>query len=100
MVSSGVLTNSKQHSKPTGKGDEMAESIAERVAWEVVNDVCDGTIPSRQVLIDYAQQRIQAAIDEAVLAERARCAGIAEEWSPYCAEAIRSRTVGAPTSKP
>jgi hypothetical protein len=45
----------------------MAESLAERVAREVVNDVCDGTIPSRQVLIAYAQQRIQAAIDEAVL---------------------------------
>ena len=85
----------------------MAESLAERVARELHYDDPGNEWLNEQdnrkcaeLWLKWATQRIQAAIDEAVLAERARCAGIAEEWSPYCAEAIRSRTVGAPTSKP
>jgi hypothetical protein len=102
--------NSKQHSKPTGKEDEMAESIAERVAREIAEEFDLPLYDNNQdPAAEWMTERIQAAIDEAVLAERQACEGIAAEYHDHSTDCggcvgeiisqlIRARNVGAPTS--
>jgi len=81
----------------------MAESLAERVAREYYDRTAQPGLAPRLA------RCIQAAIDEAVLAEREACAEIADAVHTYLAvhgfvvfpgNAIRARSVGAPTSKP
>jgi hypothetical protein len=98
---------------------KMAESIAERVAREWIEHSRGlGGICNHHTDQECFAERIQAAIDEAVLhnfttgelvevavrAERERCAKLVEAIAPTTyvqriAEAIRSRGVGTPTSK-
>ena len=82
----------------------MNESIAERVARDFVTKWPSLDATDDEVVADLAP-RIQAAIDEAVLAEReacadeARCGNNGHDPSDRIAAAIRTRSVGAAATK-